>query len=107
MLARAICPVCADTLEWRLVIVLLGDPPGCISDADPLCMQFSSSDKDFRYMATSDLLSELQKPEFNLEPNTQSKVCTMVVQQLEDASGDISALAVKWCAPSLALDSWP
>ena len=48
-------------------------------------------------MATSDLQNELLKPSFKVDPKTEEKLCTAVLQQLQDVSGDISALAVKWC----------
>lgn len=47
-------------------------------------------------MATSDLLNELQKDSFKLDTDTERKVSQIVLQQLDDASGDISGLAVKW-----------
>lgn len=62
-----------------------------------------SKDKDFRYMATSDLLNELQKDMFKIEQDLERKLCQALLNQLEDASGDISGLAVKWCASLLVL----
>jgi cullin-associated NEDD8-dissociated protein 1 len=61
-----------------------------------LAVQIASKDKDFRYMATSDLLNELQKETFKADGDTERKVSQIVLQQLDDASGDISGLAVKW-----------
>ena len=52
--------------------------------------------QDFRYMATSDLQNELLKPTFKVDTKTEDKLCKAVLQQLQDISGDISALAVKW-----------
>ena len=52
--------------------------------------------QDHRYMAVSDLQSELQKPEFRVDEGTERRLCKVVLQQLEDASGDVSGLAVKW-----------
>eukprot|EP00195_Chlamydomonas_chlamydogama_P007020 CAMPEP_0202892974 /NCGR_PEP_ID=MMETSP1392-20130828/2632_1 /ASSEMBLY_ACC=CAM_ASM_000868 /TAXON_ID=225041 /ORGANISM="Chlamydomonas chlamydogama, Strain SAG 11-48b" /LENGTH=1235 /DNA_ID=CAMNT_0049577131 /DNA_START=157 /DNA_END=3864 /DNA_ORIENTATION=- len=57
--------------------------------------KIASKDKDFRYMATSDLLNELQKDTFKTDADTERKLCMAVLHQLEDASGDISGLAVK------------
>ena len=48
-------------------------------------------------MAASDLQGELSKKEFKADGDLQTRLCRVVFQQLEDASGDISALAVKWC----------
>ena len=51
-----------------------------------------------RYMATSDLANELAKDSFRFDsPTTEKQVSEVVLTQLEDASGDISGLAVKWC----------
>lgn len=61
-----------------------------------LFLQFTSSDKDLRYMATSDLLGELQKDTFKPDPETEKKLCAALLKQLEDTSGDISGLAVRW-----------
>lgn len=58
--------------------------------------QIASKDKDFRYMATSDLLNELQKDTFKADGDLERKLCQVVLTQLEDTSGDISGLAVKW-----------
>ncbi|KAF6251732.1 armadillo-type protein [Scenedesmus sp. NREL 46B-D3] len=55
----------------------------------------ASKDKDFRYMATSDLLNELSKDTFQVDPDLERKLCNVVAVQLEDQSGDISGLAVK------------
>lgn len=62
----------------------------------PLLPQIASKDKDFRYMATSDLLNELQKPGFKVDAELGRRLGQVVLTQLEDASGDISGLAVKW-----------
>ena len=52
-------------------------------------------------MATSDLLNELQKDSFKSQDADQERKLVMIIlQQLEDPSGDISSLAVKWCACS-------
>eukprot|EP00192_Tetraselmis_astigmatica_P000226 CAMPEP_0117662728 /NCGR_PEP_ID=MMETSP0804-20121206/8205_1 /TAXON_ID=1074897 /ORGANISM="Tetraselmis astigmatica, Strain CCMP880" /LENGTH=1235 /DNA_ID=CAMNT_0005469641 /DNA_START=95 /DNA_END=3802 /DNA_ORIENTATION=- len=57
--------------------------------------KIASKDKDFRYMATSDLLNELENPKFKTDTETEKKICQVVLQQLEDSSSDISGLAVK------------
>ncbi|GIL42737.1 hypothetical protein Vafri_669 [Volvox africanus] len=56
--------------------------------------KIASKDKDFRYMATSDLLHELQKEFFKADAELEKKLCAVVLNQLEDPSGDISNLAV-------------
>ncbi len=47
-------------------------------------------------MATSDLHNELQKPGFKTDPEMERRLCAAVLLQLDDASGEISGLAVKW-----------
>lgn len=50
-----------------------------------------------RYMATSDLANELAKDTFRFDsPSSEKQVSDVVLTQLEDTSGDISGLAVKW-----------
>ncbi|GIL73243.1 hypothetical protein Vretimale_4847 [Volvox reticuliferus] len=56
--------------------------------------KIASKDKDFRYMATSDLLHELQREFFKADAELEKKLCAVVLNQLEDPSGDISNLAV-------------
>ena len=63
---------------------------------EPKWTQIASKDKDFRYMGTSDMLNELRKDSFQADNETESKLCQVVLTQLDDASGDISALAVSW-----------
>ena len=58
----------------------------------------TGKDKDYRYMATSDLLNELNKVGFKADAELEAKLTNTVVQQLEDPSGDVSGLAVKWFA---------
>ena len=58
--------------------------------------KIASKDKDFRYMATSDLQGELAKDSFKTDGETEKKLCSVILQQLDDSSGDISGLAVKW-----------
>ena len=58
--------------------------------------KIASKDKDFRYMATSDLLNELQRSTFKVDSELEKKLCNVVLTQLEDQSGDISNLAVSW-----------
>lgn len=55
-----------------------------------------SSDKDFRFMATNDLMTELQKDSIKLDDESEKKVCRMVLKLLEDKNGEVQNLAVKW-----------
>lgn len=56
----------------------------------------TGKDKDYRYMATSDLLNELSKEGFKADSDLEVKLSNTVLQQLDDAAGDVSGLAVKW-----------
>ena len=47
-------------------------------------------------MAISDLQGQLSKPEFRVSDQEESRICKVVLQQLDDGAGDISGLAVKW-----------
>ena len=47
-------------------------------------------------MATSDLQGELAKDNFKTDGETEKKLCHAILQQLDDISGDISGMAVKW-----------
>ncbi|XP_055985466.1 cullin-associated NEDD8-dissociated protein 2 [Sorex fumeus] len=64
-----------------------------------LLEKMSSSDKDFRFMATSDLMSELQKDSIQLDEDSERKVVTMLLRLLEDKSGEVQNLAVKCLGP--------
>jgi cullin-associated NEDD8-dissociated protein 1 len=61
--------------------------------------KMTGKDKDYRYMATSDLLNELNKEGFKLDNDLEIKLSNIVLQQLDDAAGDVSGLAVKCLAP--------
>lgn len=53
-------------------------------------------DKDYRYMATSDLLLELQKDSFKPDTDGERKICKALLKLLNDQSSDVQGLAVKW-----------
>lgn len=62
--------------------------------------KMANPDRDFRFMATSDLSLELTKEAFKLDPDGEKKVCNMIVKLLfEDSSGDVQGLAVKCLGP--------
>lgn len=48
-------------------------------------------------MATSDLMSELQKDSIQLDEDSERKVVKMLMRLLEDRNGEVQNLAVKWC----------
>ncbi|KAG4929120.1 hypothetical protein JHK84_046091 [Glycine max] len=61
--------------------------------------KMTGKDKDYRYMATSDLLNELSKTTFKADADLEVKLANIIIQQLDDAAGDVSGLAVKCLAP--------
>jgi hypothetical protein len=61
-----------------------------------------SRDKDYRYMATSDLIAEMQTDTFNIDPASQKKLVAQVLELLDDTSNDVQEIAAKWCAPNCA-----
>uniref|UniRef100_A0A3Q3EA19 Uncharacterized protein n=1 Tax=Labrus bergylta TaxID=56723 RepID=A0A3Q3EA19_9LABR len=50
----------------------------------------------FRFMATNDLMLELQKDSIKLDEDSERKVVTMLLKLLEDKNGEVQNLAVKW-----------
>lgn len=61
----------------------------CLS-ADPLVLC------SFRFMATNDLMMELQKDSIKLDEDSEKKVVKMLLKLLEDKNGEVQNLAVKW-----------
>lgn len=59
----------------------------------------TSNDKDFRFMATNDLMTELQKDSIKLDDESEKKVVRMVLRLLEDKNGEVQNLAVKCLGP--------
>ncbi|XP_012497468.1 PREDICTED: cullin-associated NEDD8-dissociated protein 1 [Propithecus coquereli] len=60
-----------------------------------LLEKMTSSDKDFRFMATNDLMTELQKDSIKLDDDSERKVVKMILKLLEDKNGEVQNLAVK------------
>lgn len=59
-------------------------------------LQMMSVDKDFRFMATNDLMMELQKDSIKLDDDSERKVVKSVLRLLEDKNAEVQNLAVKW-----------
>ena len=57
--------------------------------------QMNSPDKDIRYMATNDLISELKKESFGIDETLERKVVHQVLKLLEDKNGEVQNLVVK------------
>ncbi|XP_076954114.1 cullin-associated NEDD8-dissociated protein 1-like [Bidens hawaiensis] len=69
------------------------------SSISAILEKMTGKDKDCRYMATFDLLNELNKEGFKLDSDLEARLSNIVLQQLDDAAGDVSGLAVKCLAP--------
>lgn len=67
-----------------------------LHDTKPCFFQMTSNDKDFRFMATNDLMTELQKDSIKLDDDSERKVVKMLLRLLEDKNGEVQNLAVKW-----------
>merc|ERR1712223_2045405 len=61
--------------------------------------KMTSSDKDFRFMATNDLMTELQKDSIKLDDDSERKVVKMLLRLLEDKNGEVQNLAVRCLGP--------
>ena len=59
----------------------------------------TSTDKDFRFMATNDLMTELQKDSIKLDDDSERKVVRMLLRLLEDKNGEVQNLAVRCLGP--------
>nr|CAD7459444.1 unnamed protein product [Timema tahoe] len=64
-----------------------------------LLEKMTSNDKDFRFMATNDLMTELQKDSIILDDDSERKVVKMLLRLLEDKNGEVQNLAVKCLGP--------
>ncbi|KAJ3295312.1 Cullin-associated NEDD8-dissociated protein 1 [Borealophlyctis nickersoniae] len=64
-----------------------------------LLEKMKSNDADFRYMATADLMTNLEKGNITLDESNAHKVVVAVTKLLEDKNGEVQNLAVKCLAP--------
>ncbi|KAJ6648464.1 Cullin-associated NEDD8-dissociated protein 1 [Pseudolycoriella hygida] len=69
------------------------------SQISNLLEKATSNDKDFRFMATNDLMNELQKDNIKLDDEIEKKVVKMVLRLLEDKNGEVQNQAVKCLGP--------
>ncbi|XP_078488265.1 cullin-associated NEDD8-dissociated protein 1 isoform X1 [Ciona intestinalis] len=61
--------------------------------------KMNSHDKDYRFMATNDLMTELQKDSIKLDDDSERKVVKMLLKLLEDKNGEVQNLAVRCLGP--------
>lgn len=64
----------------------------------------ASTDKDYRFMATNDLLNELQKGAINLDEDAEKRIVNIILQLLKDNNAEVQNLAVK-CIGRMVLRS--
>lgn len=57
--------------------------------------RMNSSDKDFRFMATNDLMGELQRENIRWDDDSETKVTLQIVGLLTDKNGEVQNLAVR------------
>ncbi|XP_039627059.1 cullin-associated NEDD8-dissociated protein 2 [Polypterus senegalus] len=67
-----------------------------------LLEKMTSTDKDFRFMATNDLMIELQKDSIKLDEDSEKKVVSMLLKLLQDKNGEVQNLAVKCLGPLIS-----
>ena len=74
-------------------------PPPSHPTLTPVHHLSARSDKDFRYMATSDLLAELSKDTFKPDSDGERRMCKCLLKLINDQSSDVQSLAVKCLSP--------
>lgn len=60
-----------------------------------LLERMTNADKDFRFMATNDLMGELQKDGIQLDEEIERKITFQIISLLQDQNGEVQNLAVK------------
>ena len=61
--------------------------------------KMSSPDKDFRFMATNDLMNDLQNNSITLDDTSERNIIKSILKLLDDKNGEVQNLAVKCLAP--------
>ncbi|CAF1035513.1 unnamed protein product [Didymodactylos carnosus] len=61
--------------------------------------KMTSNDKDFRFMATNDLMADLQKESIKLDDDSERRIVKGVLKLLEDHNGEVQNQAVKCLGP--------
>jgi cullin-associated NEDD8-dissociated protein 1 len=70
-----------------------------IANLPTLLEKMTSVDKDFRFMATNDLMTELQIDSIKLDDDSERKIVKTLLKLLEDKNGEVQNLAVKCLGP--------
>uniref|UniRef100_A0A672ZLL7 Cullin-associated and neddylation-dissociated 2 (putative) n=1 Tax=Sphaeramia orbicularis TaxID=375764 RepID=A0A672ZLL7_9TELE len=84
---------------WNLLLLSWAKMSNVSYHISNLLEKMTSTDKDFRFMATNDLMLELQKDSIKLDEDSERKVVSMLLKLLEDKNGEVQNLAVKCLAP--------
>ena len=58
--------------------------------------KMDNRDKDYRYMACSDLSNELAKETFACSADEEQKMCESLMRLLGDSASEVQGVAVKW-----------
>jgi cullin-associated NEDD8-dissociated protein 1 len=64
-----------------------------------LLEKMNSADKDYRFMATNDLMTELQNKSITLDDGSERSIIRMLLKLLDDKNGEVQNLAVKCLGP--------
>lgn len=70
-----------------------------IANLSTLLEKMTSVDKDFRFMATNDLMTELKNDSIKLDDDSERKIVKTLLKLLEDKNGEVQNLAVKCLGP--------
>lgn len=73
-----------------------------IANLSTLLEKMTSVDKDFRFMATNDLMTELRNDSIKLDDDSERKIVKTLLKLLEDKNGEVQNLAVKCLGPLVA-----
>jgi len=73
-----------------------------IANLSTLLEKMTSVDKDFRFMATNDLMTELRNDSIKLDDDSERKIVKTLLRLLEDKNGEVQNLAVKCLGPLVA-----
>lgn len=66
-----------------------------VTNWENLLDRMTNADKDFRFMATNDLMSELQKENIEWDDESEIKIIHQIIGLLKDKNGEVQNLAVK------------
>ncbi|VDN52955.1 unnamed protein product [Dracunculus medinensis] len=64
-----------------------------------LLEKMASADKDYRFMATNDLMNDIRNETLKLDDDSEKKVVNMMMKLMEDKNGEVQNLAVKCIGP--------